>query len=187
MKTTKIETIEKQINLATDSFLQNIEFEIRKTESIKKLNLWIISLSTGIELFFLNKVTYSAIEGFNLFLFYVSGAAFLYNAIIGLYIQKTVTAINNFETEHQQRLHYQRIILLGVIDGQGERIENLVADYDSRELILKLNDLNYYYAEKNITKTTISLGKKINQFAESSITYVLMVQSIAIALFFLFR
>ena len=182
MKIIDIENIEKLINLTTDSWIQNKEFEMRKTNDLKKLNLWIVGLSSGIQLFLFSNLPYSKTDGFTTWLFLVASLSFLYNAAMGLYNHKTVVGINSFEIQQQQRLNGQRILLISALSNRNKLQADLIGDYNSGELALKLIDLNYYIEQNHEVKSIVSTGKKLNQLTEYHTTIILIIQFISVVI-----
>lgn len=179
MTTTKIELLEKTINSTTDNFIQIKEIEIRKMENIQKLILWIVGLSTGLQLFLLNTVSYSQTKGFTSILFVVSLLAFAYNATSGFFNRKTVNSIIKIELSNLQKLNYQKVILLSQLNSKNH--EDLIKDFDSHIIVLKINDLEYYSEQNPKIKPAMNLAKKLSDKMEFYVSIVLVVQFIAIA------
>lgn len=184
MKTKDLEIVEKLIYTATNSYIENKELEIRESENVKKLNLWIVSLTTAIELFLINTISYSEIRGFTKFLYISTVAIFIYNSIIGLYIAKMVVNSNNLESKYQRYLNEQRISMINVLNTHSDIRNNMLDDFYSEKLTEKIKQLHYYKQLHPLEKVLNLLGKGFNNYMEGSLTIALMIQFVAAALIF---
>ncbi|WP_341902254.1 hypothetical protein [Fluviicola taffensis] len=180
--------VENMISSITDSLIQNKALEISETENTKKLNLWIIGLSTGVEMFMLNKISYSETYGFETFLFIVAGAFFMYNAFTGLYMNKTIVTVNNIDIADQRKLIYQKMMMIGLLksNSNSNYAQEMLDDFHSGEMTLKMTNLNYFSSMKKEGEIILRVAKNLNSLSEKYTTIALIIQfSATIILFFI--
>ncbi len=187
MNKTQNESIEKLINLVTDTCIQNKESEIQQIETMKKLNLWIFGLATGLEIFTLSNNKWEYLNGFSSWLFVFAGLTFIYNAFLALVVYQMVTRLQSVDSKLKESYNYQRLLLISALYSNFSNVEELRKDLESGELTTKLNGLEYFGRKDLLKNSIIKVSKRMSTVIDQSASKVLLAQFIISACLFFYQ
>ena len=177
--------IEKITNQLTDAYIQNSVSEMSALLERKKLTLWIVGLATALEVYLLNQYSWTDVKGFSAFLFVSSVVLFLLNSVGALYLNKMVTYMYVTGLKKQRDLNLQRVVILNAIDLDLPLKDKLLLDLNSKELPLKLIDLNYLEKKHKPNEWATRIANKLVDLSDGNASYLLILQLIISFILFL--
>ncbi|MES2556109.1 MAG: hypothetical protein V4604_08160 [Bacteroidota bacterium] len=169
--------IEKQIHSTTDHFIQNLERDIKHIEERRKLTLWIIGVSTALEIFIATKFSWSKLNCFGGTLYVISGVLFLWNTIMSVRVYQMAINLLSIHLDQQSKFNYQRILMINDLGRNNSFTQQLIEHFKSGELVLKMKDL-FYLKTKNILSEPIPrLAKWLIEISDENPAYVFIFQA----------
>ncbi len=177
----KIRTIANQV---TDTYTQNNTSDMNVLMEKKKLTLWITGLATALEVFLVNRYSWNELNGVLVILFIASIVLFMMNALGTLYLNKIVTNLYFQSSKKCQQFNLQRLKILIALEQNDSLQDQLLKDFESRELSEKLIDLDYLEGKKFSKKSILKLGRFLTLNSDDNASFLLILQiCVMIALF----
>lgn len=170
--------IEKQIHSTTDHFIQNVERDMKHIEERRKLTLWIIGVSTALEIFIATKYSWSKLNCFGATLYVISGVAFLWNSIMSVKVYQMATELIGMHLKQQSKFNNQRILMINTLGRNNSTTQQLIEDFRSGELVLKIIDLLYFKTKNTLSEPIAKLAKRLMHFSDVYPAYIFIFQAI---------
>lgn len=177
--------IEKITNQVTDAYIQNSVSDLNALLERKKLTLWIVGLSTALEVYLLNQYSWSNVNGFSAFLFVSSVVIFLLNSIGALHFNKLVTTMYINGLAKQKNTNLQRVKILNALELNSSLVEKLREDFLSEELPIKIIRLEYLDKKETVNKSILKLANWLITKSDDNASYLLILQLIVSTILFL--